>query len=44
MSKKTIQIVALILALAFVGTVVIYPLAFNPDEEEAAPETTLEVK
>lgn len=38
------QIVVLILAIAFIGTVVIYPLAFNPDEEEAAPETTLEVK
>lgn len=37
------KIVAILLALVFVGTIVIYPLAYNPDEEEAAGETTLEI-
>lgn len=40
MSKKTIQLVAILIVLVFVSSIIAYPLIFSPDNEGPGVPTT----
>ena len=44
MNKTKMNITAVLVALVFLGVVIIYPLAFSPDQGSGAPEANFEVK